>query len=116
MVSSLRPLRYQRKAKIPTPVLIAVLLVAAGGAIYFGFFREREELLSDDPADATLFVCTRDGHVFPVTPRGFEDMFQRGDVRSDPHSGELLIRCPKCGQFTAQPQARQSPRAPRAGP
>ncbi len=84
---------------------LAVIVLAAGGAVFFALRGRGDMKQSDAPESAVPFICAKDGHTFPVTPARFEAMEKAGDVRAagDPsgRGGILTLRCPKCGQMTA---------------
>ena len=101
-------------------VKVTVIVVALGGALFLFLRGGSETVQTDAPASAVSYLCPDDGHLFKVTPAGFEQLEKNGDIRSpDPveGTGVLMIRCPKCRQIRAVRAVRcpadQSPLARR---
>ena len=87
-----------------TALLLAVSVAALGVAAYLLFVRgDPETRLSDDPADAVHFLCTRDGHSFSLTLQAVQDAFRTGDAAAGRRGARtpLVARCPQCTEMTA---------------
>ncbi len=90
---------------------IAVLVVALGLAVFLGLRGGSNEGQLDTPASAEPYICLDDGHVVQLTPAQWQKLAEQGDVQEVAVGGDpdrvgrgsdarLMIRCPKCQQFT----------------
>lgn len=107
-------MRQQRSAATREVVLIgaAILLLAAAVGLYAWLQRPEGA-----PSDQFVgFYCPDCDHHFQLSHRDVEHtIWDQRDFQKDA-SGQVLIRCPKCGRYTAR-RARGGgvPSAPEAG-
>ncbi len=92
------------QSKTALIVKLALVAVAAGGAIFFtlrgGGDGEARQL--DTPESAQAYICLDDGHVFQVTPADFKRLTE--NLPADAGGGAILvIPCPTTGALTATP-------------
>lgn len=96
----------EENSKSALALKISVIVVAIAAAVFFAL-RGREETEQPDAAeDAMAYICLDDNHVFNLTPKTFQDMSRRGDVKTEGQrldEGRTFVRCPTTKQFTAVP-------------
>ena len=92
--------QHRRRALTRNAVLITstiALLLLAGGLYWW--------LNSPDAAPADQYVgfyCPRCAHFFELSQRDFERLYDQRQFRTAPGGMQLLLKCEKCGQFTAE--------------
>jgi predicted RNA-binding Zn-ribbon protein involved in translation (DUF1610 family) len=93
-------------------VQIGVIAAALGGAAFFLLRTDPENEQIDTPESASPYICLDDGHVFELTPAGYQRLGEAGGIKgsSEPGvRGMLMLRCPKCGKLKAV-AARRCPK------
>jgi hypothetical protein len=94
---------YDDTSRRSLAVKVAVISAAVLGAVYFAFLRgDPERAQNDDPESATPYACEGCGHVFDLTPAGFEQLAEEGVISGDQERGGVMrVQCPQCRQVAA---------------
>jgi hypothetical protein len=98
--------RFGQQSRSTQAIIIALAAIAVGGAAYVAIASRATG--SDQPntaESASIYLCTRDGHSFAVTPAQLDQKIKKNELRSSSEEGTrggpLRLKCPKCGQFAA---------------
>ncbi len=85
-------------------LLLTIVLVALGGALWWTLHKRAEEVIPDDPNVNTKWMCEKCGWHTALTDRQLEDWRQTpGKLRRERTSvlsKQMVFLCPTCNTYT----------------
>lgn len=78
--------------------------VVLGVVAVFAWRGDPEAAQPDTPESAVPYICLKCGHVFDLTPAGYEELTYDGGIKAPSNrqsASPALLRCPECKELAS---------------